>query len=210
MRTVAAEIVAPDPFAQLVSLACHDLRTPLATASGFARTLQRLDQIGQPADRYAEMIGAAADQMAALLDLLSAAARVEDGRFEPERRPVDSRQLADAAAQRADEERMVVTGEGEEVETDPHWAALSLNALAEAARRHGGLEQVTLAVNGAEIAIGPIVDNAGAIAVGQELRDFAAAVGARVLQAGGAAVEADAERLLVRFPTAEASTGAGP
>jgi signal transduction histidine kinase len=210
MRTVAAEIVAPDPFAQLVSLACHDLRTPLATASGFARTLQRLDQIGQPADRYVEMIGAATDQMAALLDLLSAAARVEDGRFEPERRPVDSRQLAEAAAQRADSGRITVTGEGADVETDPHWAPLSLGALAEAARRHGGLEQVTLTVNGEDIAIGPIVDSAGAIAAGQELRDFAAAVGARVLQAGGATVEVDAERLLVRFPTSEASTAAGP
>jgi len=210
MRTVAAEIVAPDPFAQLVSLACHDLRTPLATASGFARTLQRLDQIGQPADRYVDMIGAATDQMAALLDLLSAAARVEDGRFEPERRPVDSRQLAEAAAQRADSGRITVTGEGADVETDPHWASLSLGALAEAARRHGGLEQVTLTVNGEEIAIGPIVDNAGAIAAGQELRDFAAAVGARVLQACGATVELDGERLRVRLPTAEASTAAGP
>jgi signal transduction histidine kinase len=210
MPTVAAEIVAPKQFAQLVSLACHDLRTPLATASGFARTLQRLDQIGQPADRYAEMIGAATDQMAALLDLLSVAARVEDGRFEPEARAVNSRELADAAAKRADSGRIKVTGEGADVETDPHWAPLSLGALAEAARRHGGLEQVTLTVNGEEIAIGPIVDKAGPIAAGQDLRDFAAAVGARVLQAGGAAVEVDAERLLVRFPTAEASTAAGP
>ena len=32
-------------FAQLVSLACHDLRTPLATATGFAHTLQRLDSL---------------------------------------------------------------------------------------------------------------------------------------------------------------------
>jgi signal transduction histidine kinase len=210
MRTVAAEIVAPDPFAQLVSLACHDLRTPLATASGFARTLQRLDQIGQPADRYAEMIGAAADQMAALLDLLSAAARVEDGRFEPEPRTLGSRDLADAAAKRVESGRMAVSGEGAEVEADPQWAAPSLSAVAEAARRHGGLEQVTLTVDGAEIAIAPIVDNAGAIAAGHDLRDFAAAVGARVLKAGGAAVELEADRLSVRFPIAEASTAAGP
>ena len=30
----------PD-FARLVSLACHDLRTPLATVHGFATTLSR-------------------------------------------------------------------------------------------------------------------------------------------------------------------------
>jgi signal transduction histidine kinase len=211
MRTVAAEIVAPDPFAQLVSLACHDLRTPLATASGFARTLQRLDQIGEPADRYAEMIGAAADQMAALLDLLSAAARVEDGRFEPDPRTVGSRDLADAAAKRVEGGRMTISGEGAEVETDPHWATLSLSALAEAVRRHGGLEQVTVIVDGPEVAITPIVENAGAIAAGLELRDFAAAVGTRVLKAAGAAVELDGEALRVRFPTTSgASTGAGP
>jgi signal transduction histidine kinase len=210
MRTVAAEIVAPDPFAQLVSLACHDLRTPLATASGFARTLQRLDRIGEPANRYAEMIGAAADQMAALLDLLGAVARVEDGRFQVEPRTVGSRDLADAAAKRVESGRMTISGEGAEVETDPHWATLSLSAVAEAARRHGGLEHVTLTVDGAEVAITPIVENAGAIAAGQELRDFAAAVGVRVLTASGAAVELDEEALRVRFPTAGASTAAGP
>jgi signal transduction histidine kinase len=210
MRTVAAEIVAPDPFAQLVSLACHDLRTPLATASGFARTLQRLDQIGEPADRYAEMIGAAADQMAALLDLLSAAARVEDGRFDPELRTVGSRDLADAAAKRIESGRMMISGDGAEVETDPHWATLSLGALSEAVRRHGGLEQVTLTVDGAEVAITPIVGNAGAIAAGQELRDFAAAVAVRVLKACGAAVDLDADALRIRFPTAGASTAGGP
>ena len=210
MRTVAAEIVAPDPFAQLVSLACHDLRTPLATASGFARTLQRLDQIGEPADRYADMIGAAADQMAALLDLLSAAARVEDGRFEPDLRTVGSRDLADAAAKHLEAGRMTISGAGTDVEADPHWATLSLSAVGEAVRRHGGLEQVTLTVDGPDVAIAPIVDNAGLIAAGQELRDFAAAVGVRVLKAGGAAVELDANALRVRFPTAGASTAAGP
>src|SRR5215471_11026002 len=30
-------------FARLVSLACHDLRTPLATVHGFARTLARVE-----------------------------------------------------------------------------------------------------------------------------------------------------------------------
>ena len=38
----ASSVVAAD-FASLVSLACHDLRTPLATVSGFAKTLLRLE-----------------------------------------------------------------------------------------------------------------------------------------------------------------------
>ena len=56
-----------DDFSRLVSLACHDLRTPLATVSGFAHTL-RQNEIGQPADRYVEMIQAASGQLADIRD----------------------------------------------------------------------------------------------------------------------------------------------
>jgi signal transduction histidine kinase len=202
MRNVAAEnSVAQQTFSQLVSLACHDLRTPLATASGFARTLQRLDDIGEPAGRYVEMIGAAADQMADLLDLLGAAARVEDERFEPQPQQTNARELADAAAQRLPDGAASVGGEGAPVEIDPRWAAVSLGALAEAARRHGGLERIELAVDGSTVEISPIVDGAGAIAIGDDLRDFSAAVGTKVLRAAGATVELDGDRLRVRFPS---------
>lgn len=192
--------MAPSTFAQLVSLACHDLRTPLATASGFARTLQRLEDIGQPGERYAGMIGTAADQMAEILDLLSAAARIEDDRFEPRALPANTRQLAEAAAERLPDGAASVDGEGAAVTVDPTWAAVSLGALAEAARRHGGLDRIGLAVAGPTVEIAPIVEGAGPVATGEELRDFAAAVGVRVLSAGGAAVELDSDRLRVRFP----------
>ena len=194
--------MAPQSFAQLVSLACHDLRTPLATASGFARTLQRLDELKAPADRYVEMIGAASDQLADLLDLLSAAARVEAGRFEAQLQPYDSHELANAAAAHAEAGRATVAGEGALVKADPQWGPVSLSALAEAARRHGGLEQITLTVEQAEIAIAPIVDDAGPIATGDDLRDFAAAVGTKVLTAAGATVALESDSLRVRFPTA--------
>ena len=192
--------MASESFAQLVSLACHDLRTPLATASGFARTLQRLDEIGQPADRYVEMITAAADQLAALLDLLSVVSRIEANRFEPQLQLTGARELADAAAGRIEESRASVEGAGVEVRADPEWAAVSLSALAEAARRHGGLERITITVDGPLISIAPLVDGAGAIALGEELRDFAAAVGTQVLESSGATVELDGDSLRVRFP----------
>jgi signal transduction histidine kinase len=192
--------VASQSFAQLVSLACHDLRTPLATASGFARTLERLDELGHPAERYVEMIGAATDQLAGLLDLLSAAARIESDRFEPQLRPANTRALADAAAARLDDERVSVGGEGAEVRADPGSAATSVSALAEAARRHGGLDRITLTVAGPTISIGPIVGNAGAIAIGDDLRDFAAAVGVRVLRMSGVTVRVDDQALRITFP----------
>ena len=189
-------------FAQLVSLACHDLRTPLATASGFAHTLQRLDAVQAPADRYAEMIGAASEQMAQLLDLLAAAARIEAGRFEFQARAADSRELADAAVARLRDGDAVVEGDGSSVHVDPIWAHTGLAALAECVRRHGALEQVTVGVDGASVSVSPLAMGVAEIALGQDLRDFGAAVGTRVLVAMGAEIGPDGDRLAVRLPQA--------
>jgi signal transduction histidine kinase len=191
--------LSPQTFAQLVSLACHDLRTPLATASGFARTLQRLDEIQDPAKRYVEMVGAATDQLADLLDLLSVLARIEVGRFEPRLRSTHTRELVDAAAGRIEDGRIVPEGDGAEVHADPDWAAVALSSIAEAARRHGGLEQVTMRADGPVVSVAPIVENAGPIAMGDDLRDFGAAVGVQVLAALDAPVELDGDTLNVRF-----------
>ena len=194
-------LVASQPtFAQLVSLACHDLRTPLATASGFAHTLKRLDTLQPPADRYVEMIGAASQQMGELLDLLSAAARIESGRFDPQPQEANSRVLADAAAETLDG-RAAVAGDGAAVAVDPAWTQKALAALAECVRRHGGLEAVTLEVDGAAISIGPVTNEVAAIASGEELRDFSAAVATRVLEASGSTAALDGDRLVVRLAT---------
>nr|MBA2614256.1 two-component sensor histidine kinase [Actinomycetota bacterium] len=80
-------------FASLVSLACHDLRTPLATVHGFARTLRRIE-LTDPAPRYVEMIEVASQQLAELVDELSLVARIEAGLFEPRLESVDSLGLA--------------------------------------------------------------------------------------------------------------------
>jgi hypothetical protein len=145
------------------------------------------------------MIGAATDQLAELLDLLSAVARIEAGKFEPQLRSANTRELADAAAGRTEDGRVVVEGNGSEVLADADWAAVSLSAVAEAARRHGGLERVTLRVTGMVVSIAPIVDNAGPIALGDDLRDFGAAVGVQVLAACGAELELGDDALNVRF-----------
>ena len=87
-------------FAKLVSLACHDVRTPLATVHGFVKTLERVVELEPPADRYVEMIGAASAQMAELLDELSLAARIEAGRYDPALRETDTLQLARNAQER--------------------------------------------------------------------------------------------------------------
>ena len=100
-------------FARLVSLACHDVRTPLATVHGFAATLSRTMELDPPADRYVEMIEAASTQIAELLDELSLAARIEGGRYDPREREADTLALAQAAAERLGADRVHVSGEGD-------------------------------------------------------------------------------------------------
>ena len=195
------QVATQSTFAKLVSLACHDLRTPLATASGFAHTLQRLETLAPPADRYAEMIDAASDQMAQLLDLLGAAARIESGRFEAHLREIDSRELVDAAAGPLGDEA-AVGGTGVRVRTDPPWAQTALTALGECIRRHGALEQVTYAVDGPEVSIGPVRDGVGPVVLGHDLKDFGAAVAMLLLAAMEATPQLREDRLFVRMPQA--------
>jgi signal transduction histidine kinase len=187
-----------DTFARLVSLAVHDLRTPLATVSGFARTLQRT-ALGDPTDRYIEMMVTAAAQLADLLDELGLAARIEASRWEPNVQDVDSRELADAAAQRLGDADL--EGEGATVRVDRDAATLALFQLARCILRHGGLERVTLRVNGKEVAIGPVVDEAKPILTREQARDLGALIAARVVRALGGTLELEGDRLLVRLPS---------
>jgi signal transduction histidine kinase len=188
-------------FARLVSLACHDLRTPLATAHGFARTLMRVGGLDPPRDRYVEIISQASAQLAELVDLLSLAARIQAGRYEPEPRAVDSAELARAASERVNRERIITGGEGAAVTVEPEATEIALAGLANCALRHGGLERVELSVAGAEIAIEPVTPSVAPIILGEDLRDLGAAVGVRIVAALGGSVELDGERLRVRLPT---------
>ncbi|MDQ3822430.1 MAG: hypothetical protein M3321_04225, partial [Actinomycetota bacterium] len=125
-------------FARLVSLACHDVRTPLATAHGFAKTLTRLGGLEPPRDRYVEMISAASEQLGEVVDLLALAARIEAGRWEPELREIATGELARAAAGRLAPEQTRVEGdEGALVLVEPAAAEIALFGLANCARRHG-------------------------------------------------------------------------
>ena len=194
-------------FAQLVSLACHDLRTPLATVHGFARTLDRVGNLEPPADRYLEMIDSASVQMRELLDDLGLVARIEGDRYEPALSQVDTLELARSAAERAGDERVGVTGSGSSVTVDAEATERGLSALAVCALRHGGLERVEVEVNGTELAIGPITSDVQAIVLGESLRDLGAAVAVRLVTALGGSVQASGERVSVRLPAAAASVG---
>lgn len=186
-------------FPRLVSLACHDLRTPLATVHGFARTLARVE-LAEPAPRYVEMIEAATAQLAELLEELSLVARIEGGRFEARLEEVDSLELAQEAAAELEEGSVDVSGTGTSVRVEVEATRRALRQLARAARRHGGLEGVALAVRGGELEISPITATAGVVVTGEELRELGAAVAVEVIRAQGGSVELDGERLKITLP----------
>ncbi|HET9545480.1 MAG TPA: histidine kinase dimerization/phospho-acceptor domain-containing protein [Gaiellaceae bacterium] len=186
-------------FPRLVALACHDLRTPLATVHGFARTLVRSD-LQEPVDRWVEMIEAASVQLAELLDELSLLARIESGRFEPRLETVDSLVLAREAAGELEDGTVAVDGEGGPVAVEVDATRRALRQLARAARRHGGLESVTVEVRGAELEISPVTAAAEPVVTGSELRELGAAAAGDLLRALGATVAVADGRLRIRLP----------
>jgi signal transduction histidine kinase len=186
-------------FAELVSVACHDILTPLATVYGFARTLEALP-LEDPAPRYVEMIAAASAQIDELVDQLRLVARIESGTYEPTLVERDSLDLAREAAARLEEGRIDVTGEGASVRVDPEAIARALSQLARATARFGGHESVDLEVRGAELLLSPLSRSARPVVLGEEPRELAAPAAALVVRALGGELEAREDALVVRLP----------
>jgi signal transduction histidine kinase len=195
----ATNVTEDTRFANLVMLACHDLRTPLATVHGFTHTLARLE-LDETAERYVGMISAATEQLGELIDQLSLASRIEAGRYDPVRREIDTLELARAAAARLGEERVEVQGEGAKLEADADATEGAVAALARCALRHGGLERVRLGVRGAELELTPVTPASAPVLLGEDLRDLGAAVALRALRAQGGSVELDGETFRLRLP----------
>ena len=187
-------------FPLLVSLAAHDLRTPLATVHGFAQTMIRMGDLGEPKQRYMEMIDTASRQLAELLDELGTAARIESGRYEPALQAVETLGLARSAAAQLGEDRVRVSGEGVEVRVDPDATERGISALAQAALRHGGLDEVALHVDGVTLRLSPVTASSAPVVLGEELRDLGAAVGVRVVRALGGSVDLDGDVVSIKLP----------
>ena len=187
-------------FPNLVNLACHDLRTPLATIFGFARTLSRSDGLDPTFVGYSEMIEAASGQLGELIDELSLAARIESDRYDPKLERVSTDDLAAAAVERLGDDRVSVSGKGEAVLVDEETAKRSVSALVQCALRHGGLEQVDVAVAGPELRVSPITASSAPVVLGRDLRDLGAAVAVMHVERLGGSVSVDGGTLTVRLP----------
>jgi signal transduction histidine kinase len=190
-------------FARLVSLACHDLRTPLATVHGFARTIARRGDLEEPASRYLEMIEAASGQLAELLDELSLAARIEAGRYEPTTTQVELGELVRAAAGRLDPDLVRVEGDGEPVTVDAAATERAIAALVRCALRHGGLDRVDVRVEGREVRVSPITASSAPVVLGEDLRDLGAAVAVRLVRVLGGSVAVEGETLEITLPNGQ-------
>jgi signal transduction histidine kinase len=189
-------------FAELVSVACHDILTPLATVYGFARTLEQLP-LDAPAPRYVEMIGAASAQIDELVDQLRLVARIESGRYDPALAERDSLELAREAAARLEEGRLEVSGRGAAVRVDPEPTVRALSQLARAAARFGGYESVELEVRGSELVLSPLSRAAEPVVLGEDPRELAAPAAGILIRALGGELEARGDALLVRLPASD-------
>ncbi|MDX6439410.1 MAG: His Kinase (phospho-acceptor) domain [Gaiellaceae bacterium] len=181
-------------FPRVVSLACHDLRTPLATIFGFARTLTRTGDLDERTMRFLGMIEEASEQMTELLDEVGVAARIEGGRWEPVVRQVDTVELATS-----DDERVVTEGDGETIETEPESVGRALEALAVAAARYGPAERVTWRVSGRDLELAPVAAAAAPVLIGESIRDLGSLVARMVIEELGGSLELDGETLRVRL-----------
>ena len=180
-----------------MALACHDLRTPLATVHGFAKTLGRVE-LADPAPRYIEMIEAASAQLGDLVDQLALVARIEEGRYDPQLSEVDSLALVRGAAE--DVHEGAVDGEGATVRVDEGRTRRAIGQLIRATRRHGGLESVTVRVEGPVIEIGPLTDYSAPVVLGEELRELQAAASVMLLRALGGEVSRGGDALRLALP----------
>jgi signal transduction histidine kinase len=183
-----------DRFARVVSLACHDLRTPLATVYGFARTLARGSDLDERSAKFVGMIESASEQMTDLLDQLGVLARIESDRYDVGLVEADTVELATT-----EDERVETVGEGVTIETDVQALKRALQALAIAAVRHGGVSTVTWTVRGRELELAPITPGAARVVIGEGILDFGSIVAGRVIERLGGSVELDSETLRVRL-----------
>ena len=181
-------------FTRVVSLACHDLRTPLATIYGFARTLTRTGGLDERTMRFLGMIEEASEQMTVMLDQVGVAARIESGRWDPGLREANTLELATS-----DDERVVTEGEGETIETEPESVGDALRSLAVAASRYGPVEHATWRVSGRVLELSPITADAAPVVTGESIRDLGSLVARFVIEELGGSIELDGETLRVRL-----------
>jgi hypothetical protein len=112
---------------------------------------------------------------------------------------VNTFELAASARERLGEDRVHVSGEGATISTDEEAADRGVSALIRCALRHGGLEEVAVALRGSEIDVSPVTAASARVVLGEDLRDLGAAVAVRAIAALGGSVSLTGETLTIRL-----------
>lgn len=94
---------------------------------------------------------------------------------------------------------MGVSGSGARLETDAEAVERGLAALFQSALRHGGLDSVTVEVDGLEVRLSPVTAASAPVVLGDDLRDLGAAVAARLVARLGGSLSVEGETLTIRL-----------
>lgn len=203
-----------DRFPKLVREACHDVRTPLATAYGFARTLERIGGLDEQQQRYLRFIVASCEEQTRLIDALATLARREGGTLAAKLAPVDLGNAAvDAAVdveQRLGDGRsvaLVSDAEATLVLADPEHVPLALATLAEAALRlEPALREVGMQRSGSQVRLGPISPDAMQELSVDDGRDVRVVAARTLLTLSGVTFSALDQHFVLDFEPAPAAT----
>ena len=188
----------PSDLPNLVVDACHDLRTPLAAAFGFARTIERMGGVTGDNAMYLQQVIEATQELEQLIAALSAVAHGERGTLRLRPQPVDLGELALEAAEgsgHALERDVTGRHDRDRPRARGHLARLARRAVRRGAAPTGA------SASGASppadsVTFGPLAG------LDAELfqRDLRAYAGRRVLGLLDAEVTLESDRLSVRFP----------
>ncbi len=91
LRDISARLEADRLKSEFIAAVSHELRTPLAVILGLAELLK--EEVGEEAEESVELILEAAFRLKTMVDNLLDNARLEAGRFEVNRRPVNLKPL---------------------------------------------------------------------------------------------------------------------
>jgi hypothetical protein len=190
----------PD-YPAILSSAAHDLRSPLSTIYGFARTIERIAPPPGPGAGFLAHILDAAQDMDRLLGHLSLLARIGDGRFAPVPAPVEAADLATRAAEGGAGERGA-DADGATVQAAADEAVEAIVLLATCARRldpaHGTL---SVCANGPAVVLTGVADEVVPfLGAGPGARDLALSTSLVTLRALGATIEVVDGAAHVTFP----------
>jgi signal transduction histidine kinase len=182
----------------------HDLRTPLATIYGFAKTIERQGDLSETQARFLGLIADAAADMDRMIENLTLVGHVLEGRWVPDPVPIATDALAalvvTAVRPRPDGRPVELTaGVAGTVATDPARAPGALALVAEAALRlDPGCPAATVAPTLDGIRIAPFADHLVAV-VAEPGRDVPVEAARMALERLGGAIAADGATVVVRF-----------